>query len=278
MLRVRQGPADRPPHADRGRGRAGGALLTGRGFRHLLLVAGEHRVEVSPDYLVEIVERLRPRVPSLSIETQTWSDDTYQRLVRAGLEGVVHYQETYDRNRYAQTHVAGWKRDYDRRLNSTELAGAAGVRRLGIGALLGLAADWRADVLAVAAHAAFLVKTYWRTEVTVSLPRIKAVRVRLPPLVPSPTPSTSGAVGAAAVRAGGRDRAVHREPAAAGRAGPDRGDHDVGRLVDRAGRLLGPGQATEFSISDDRSPAEVAAMLEAAGYEPVWKDAFPLVG
>ena len=82
-------------------------------------------------------------MPSLSIETQTWSDDTYQRLVAAGLEGVVHYQETYDRDRYAQTHTAGWKRDYDRRLNSTELAGEAGVRRLGIGALLGLAADWR---------------------------------------------------------------------------------------------------------------------------------------
>ncbi len=63
------------------------ALLTGRGFRHLLLVAGEHRVEVSQDYLVEVVERLRPLVPSLSIETQTWSDDTYARLVRRRARG-----------------------------------------------------------------------------------------------------------------------------------------------------------------------------------------------
>jgi 2-iminoacetate synthase len=40
-----------------------------------------------------------------------------------------------------------------------------------------------------------------------------------------------------------------------------------------------PGHAQEqFSISDERSPGEVAAMLTAAGYEPVWKDAFPLVG
>jgi len=31
-----------------------------------------------------------------------------------------------------------------------------------------------------------------------------------------------------------------------------------------------------FAVSDERSPAQVAAMLEAAGYEPVWKDAFPL--
>jgi 2-iminoacetate synthase len=100
-------------------------LLTGRGFRHLLLVSGEHRVEVSADHLLAVVERLRRLVPSLSIETQTWSDDTYARLVAAGLEGVVHYQETYDRARYAEVHTAGWKRDYDRRLNSTAHRGYA---------------------------------------------------------------------------------------------------------------------------------------------------------
>ena len=38
-----------------------------------------------------------------------------------------------------------------------------------------------------------------------------------------------------------------------------------------------PGQAQEqFSVSDERTPAQVADMLAAAGYEPVWKDAFPL--
>jgi 2-iminoacetate synthase len=28
----------------------------------------------------------------------------------------------------------------------------------------------------------------------------------------------------------------------------------------------------QFAISDVRSPAEVAAALRAAGYDPVWKD------
>ena len=41
---------------------------------------------------------------------------------------------------------------------------------------------------------------------------------------------------------------------------------------------LTPGTAQEqSSISDEGSPAQVAAMLEAAGDDPVWKDAFPLV-
>jgi 2-iminoacetate synthase len=254
--------------------------LVDRGFRHLLLVAGEHRVEVSADYLVAVVERLRPLVPSLSIETQTWSDDTYARLVAAGLEGVVHYQETYDRARYAETHVAGWKRDYDRRLSSTERAAESGVRRLGVGALLGLAADWRADVLAVAEHAVWLQREYWRTEVTVALPRIKPSASGFQPLVPVSDAEYVQAL--AALRLVAPEAGIvlsTREPAAL-RDGLVRiavTTMSAGSSTEPGGYST-PGQAQEqFAVSDERTPLEVAAMLEAAGYEPVWKDAFPLV-
>jgi 2-iminoacetate synthase len=255
------------------------ALLTGRGFRHVLLVAGEHRVEVSADYLVAVVERLRTDVPSLSIETQTWSDDTYTRLVAAGLEGVVHYQETYDRATYAQVHTAGWKRDYDRRLNSTELAATAGVRRLGIGALLGLAPDWRADVLALAAHAAFLVREWWRTEVTVSLPRMKPSAAGFQPAVPVTDAQYVQALAALRLFEPAAGVVLStREPAPL-RDGLVRiaVTHMSAGSSTEPGGYGEPGRASEqFSISDERTPAEVAAMLVAAGYEPVWKDAFPL--
>ena len=253
--------------------------LVAQGFRHLLLVAGEHRLEVSADYLVECVEALRPFVPSISIETQTWSDDTYLRLVDAGLEGVVHYQETYDRERYAETHLAGWKRDYDRRLSSTERAAEAGVRRLGIGALLGLSADWRADVLAVARHAVWLQREYWRTEVTVSLPRIKASASGFQPLVPVTDAEYVQAL--CALRLAAPEAGIvlsTREPAALrdGLARIAVTSMSAGSSTEPGGYLT-PGEAQEqFAVSDERTPAEVAAMLEAAGYEPVWKDAFSL--
>jgi len=255
------------------------ALLVQRGFRHLLLVSGEHRVEVSADYLVDVVRRLAPEVASISIETQTWSDDTYARLVEAGVEGVVHYQETYHRERYAEVHVAGWKRDYDRRLVAVERAAEAGVRRLGIGALLGLAADWRHDVLAVAAHASWLTRRFWRTEVTVALPRIK--------------PSASGFAPVAAVD----DAAYVQAMCALRLAAPDAGivlstrepaalrdglvriavTHMSAGSSTEPGGYAHPGESQEqFAVSDERTPAEVARMLEAAGYEPVWKDAFSL--
>ncbi len=254
--------------------------LVDRGFRHLLLVAGEHRLEVSADYLVACLERLRPLVPSLSVETQTWSDDTYARMVASGLEGVVHYQETYDRERYAETHLAGWKRDYDRRLTSTERAAEAGVRRLGIGALLGLSADWRADVRAVAEHAVWLQKRYWRTEVTVSLPRIKPSASGFQPLVPVTDAEYVQALSALRLVAPEAGIVLSTRESAALRDGLVRiavTTMSAGSSTEPGGYGT-PGQAQEqFSISDERSPADVAAMIEAAGYEPVWKDAFTLV-
>lgn len=258
---------------------AEGRLLASRGFRHLLLVSGEHRVEVSPDYLRDCVHRLRPFVPSLSIETQTWSDDTYATLVAAGLEGVVHYQETYQRDRYREVHPLGWKRDFDRRLNAVDRAGQAGARRLGVGVLLGLAPDWRADVLAVAAHVAFLIRRFWRAEVTVSLPRI--------------TPSASGyqpvgglsdahyvqAISALRLFAPTSGIVLSTRESPALRDGMVRiaATHMSAGSSTEPGGYSARGEAQEqFSISDERSPEEVAAMLTAAGYEPVYQDAFPL--
>ncbi|MFN2539603.1 MAG: 2-iminoacetate synthase ThiH, partial [Mycobacteriales bacterium] len=249
--------------------------LVAQGFRHLLLVSGEHRIEVSADYLVSCVEALRGLVPSLSIETQTWSDDTYTRLVAAGLEGVVHYQETYDRARYAETHVAGWKRDYDRRLSSTERAAEAGVRRLGIGVLLGLSADWRADVQAVAEHAVWLQRHYWRTEVTVSLPRIKPSASGFQPLVPVSDAEYVQALCALRLVAPEVGIVLSTRESPVLRDGLVRiavTTMSAGSSTEPGG-YLHPGEAQEqFAISDERSPAEVAAMLVEAGYDPVWKD------
>ena len=95
---------------------AEGAALAARGFRHVLLVAGEHARIVSKDYLVDCVRALAPAVPSLSVEVQVWDVATYRRLVDAGCEGLVVYQETYDRGTYEAAHLKGKKRNYDWRL------------------------------------------------------------------------------------------------------------------------------------------------------------------
>ena len=69
-------------------------------------------------------------------------------------------------------HTAGPKKDYDWRLACPERAYAGGFRRIGVGALLGLA-EWRAEARALAAHLEHLLRTCWRAQFTVSLPRLR---------------------------------------------------------------------------------------------------------
>ena len=113
--------------------------LVTQGFRNVLLVAGEHPKFVSSDYLAQVTERLGKFIPALSLEVGPMETAEYEPIVRAGAEGLVVYQETYDRAAYAELHTAGPKRDFDWRLDCPERAYAAGFKRLGIGALFGLA-------------------------------------------------------------------------------------------------------------------------------------------
>src|SRR6266480_1067448 len=90
---------------------AEGRYLARQGFRQILLVAGEHPKFVSRDYLSECVRALAPDFSSISIEVGPMETDDYLPVVEAGAEGLVVYQETYNRGVYAEMHTAGPKRD-----------------------------------------------------------------------------------------------------------------------------------------------------------------------
>jgi len=159
--------------------------LLAEGFRNILLVAGEHPKFVSNGYLQECVRGLAPLVPSLSLEVAPMETADYEPLVRAGAEGLVVYQETYHRPTYAEMHVAGPKKDYDWRLACPERAYEAGFRRIGIGALFGLW-DWREEAIALAAHLETLLRSCWKAQFTVSLPRLRPAAGEFEPKHPLP--------------------------------------------------------------------------------------------
>src|SRR5207247_1714332 len=79
--------------------------LREQGFRSLLLVAGEHPKFVSPGYLADCVRALHPEAPGLSLEVGPMETQDYQPIVAAGAEGLVVYQETYDREVYGRMHT-----------------------------------------------------------------------------------------------------------------------------------------------------------------------------
>lgn len=270
--------------------------LAAQGFRSLLLVAGEHPKFVSGDYLADCLRRLRPIAPSLAIEVGPMETAEYRPLVAAGAEGLVVYQETYDRPTYAAMHTAGPKRDFDWRLDTPERAHAAGFRRIGIGALFGLH-DWREEAFALALHLDHLLKTCWRSQLTVSLPRLRPAAGGFVPAHPLPDRDfirlicafrvafpTVGIVLSTREPAALRDAVLalgvtllsagsHTEPGGyTGQRGD--GPHLTvrGRRVEP--RLVAPEElaASQFEIADPRTPHEMAEVLRRAGLDPVWKD------
>ncbi|HEX2117673.1 MAG TPA: 2-iminoacetate synthase ThiH, partial [Acidimicrobiales bacterium] len=249
--------------------------LTARGFRHILLVAGEHARVVSKDYLVDCVRALAPDVPSVSLETQVWDTATYERLVEAGCEGLVVYQETYDRDTYAAVHLKGKKRNYDWRLAAPDRAAAAGMRSLAAGALLGLHPDWRSDVLALATHASALLRRWWRCEVAVSVPRLRPAAGDFQPARPVTDReyvqilcALRLALPDVGITLSTRESSQFRD--AAFKLGVTQ--MSAGSSTEPGGYAEPGGAEPQFEVSDTRSPSEVAAALRAAGYDPVWKD------
>src|SRR5215213_4963403 len=83
--------------------------LKEQGFRNILLVAGEHPKFVSNGYLADCVRALHEEIPSISIEVGPMETEEYRPIVDNGADGLVVYQETYDRKVYAEMHTAGPK-------------------------------------------------------------------------------------------------------------------------------------------------------------------------
>ena len=249
--------------------------LRERGFRHLLLVSGEHARIVSRDYLEECVRAAVAEVPSVSVEVQVWDTPTYRRLVAAGCEGLVVYQETYDRTTYAATHLKGKKRNYAWRLAAPDRGAEAGMRQLGIGALVGLHDDWRGDALATAAHARALIRRWWRCLVTVSVPRLRPAAGEYQPS--NPVDDREMAQLACALRLVLPDvgLSLSTREAPALRDGLLRlgfTQMSAGSHTEPGGYAVPSEAGPQFEISDTRSPEEVAVVVRRSGYEPVWMD------
>jgi 2-iminoacetate synthase len=278
--------------------------LAEQGFRNILLVAGEHPKFVSTGYLAECARALHGLMPGISLEVGPMETEEYRPMVAVGAEGLVVYQETYDRAVYGEMHTAGPKRNFGWRLQTPERAYAAGFRRLGIGALYGLA-DWRYEALCVAAHARYLLRHCWKAQLTISLPRLRPCAGEFEPLTQmgdrelvqlicafrllfpdvglvlstrEPARLRDGLIplGITLMSAGS-----HTEPGGyTGAAREKIHRTDRGRIVELASGSSewapAPNRSTnatgQFEIADERSPREVCERIRRLGYEPVWKD------
>lgn len=245
-----------------------------QGFRSLLLVSGEAPHIVPPAYFEEAASRLHALFPSLAVEIYPLATEEYARLGRVGVDGLTLYQETYDRELYAQVHPSGRKADYGWRLGAPERAASAGMRRVGIGALLGLG-EWRREAAAVALHALWLQKHYWQTQVAVSFPRLRQAPGGFQPSHPMSDAELVQL--ACALRLllpdAGLVLSTRERPALRDGLAPICITHmSAGSRTEPGGYTHPDASDPQFRVEDGRAPAVVARSLLAAGVEPVWKD------
>jgi len=242
------------------------------GFDHILLVSGESR-SVGVDYFEHAIRLVRPHFAHISLEVQPLEQPEYERLMRAGVSTVLVYQETYHEAEYRRHHPKGRKSNFAWRLATPDRLGAAGMYRIGLGVLLGLE-EWRTDAAFLALHLGWLRRRYWRTRFSISFPRLRPAAGVVGPQVAVTDRDLVQLLCAFRLFDDQVDLSLST------RESPLFRDH-VARLgvtsmsagsKTEPGGYAGSAALKQFEISDERSPAEVAAMLRRSGLEPVWKD------
>ncbi len=245
-----------------------------QGFRHILLLTGEAPEAAGVDYLEHVVRLLAPKFSSMSIEVFPMSQEDYRRLVNAGIDGLTLYQETYDQTLYPELHPYGPKSDFRYRLEGPERGGMAGLRRIGIGSLLGLG-DNLSDAFYTGLHARYLMQKFWRTQVTISFPRLRPAEGGFEPRSIVSDRQLTQLICAlrlllhdAGLVLSTRESAELRDNLL-----------PLGITQMSAGSCTAPGgyegdegDGEQFSINDHRSPEEIRDILAQRGYEVVWKD------
>ena len=243
-------------------------------FQNLLLVAGEYPSLCGVEYLEKVLSTCRPYFHNLTLEVQPMKSADYKRLTNSGLNGVVCFQETYNKRAYKKYHPKGMKSHFDWRLNGFDRMGEAGLHKIGLGALLGLE-DWHGEAVMMGRHLRYLQKKYWRSRYSINFPRLR--------------PSESGYKPNYVVT----DKDIVQLSCAfrifdpdldisfSTRENPNFRDSIIGLGVTSlsAGSKTEPGgyshphEALEqFEVSDSRTPREVEDAIKSRGYDPVWKD------
>jgi len=254
------------------------AAVRAMGYEHVLLVSGEANRTVGVDYFVKALDLLRPHFAHLSMEVQPLETAEYRRLMEHGLNTVLVYQETYCQADYQLHHPRGRKSNFLYRLETPDRLGEAEIHKMGLGVLIGLE-DWRTDGWFTALHLQYLEKKYWKSKYSLSFPRLRPHVGGLQPKVEQTYRELIQLLCAYRLL----DEEV--ELSLSTRESPVFRDHAVrlgvtamsaGSRTNPGGYAVDPESLEQFEIHDDRSPAEIAAMIRRQGYDVVWKDWFSL--
>ncbi|MBC7390151.1 MAG: 2-iminoacetate synthase ThiH [Opitutaceae bacterium] len=244
------------------------------GFDHVLIVTGEDQTHVGQEYFKNALKLIRPYFSHISMEVQPLDENEYKELISLGLNTVLVYQETYHKEDYRKHHPKGKKAQFNYRLETPDRLGNAGIYKMGLGVLFGLE-DWRTDSYFTALHLNYLEKTYWQSKYSISFPRLRPFSGGLEPKVEMTDKDLVQLICAY------RIYNEEVELSLSTRESPEFRDNvfKLGITSLSAGSKTNPGgyaiekeSLEQFEIDDDRSPKVIEQMLNAQGYEAIWKD------
>ncbi len=256
--------------------------IKARGFDSVLLVTGEHESKVGMAYFREHLPQIRRHFSALAMEVQPLSQADYAELKTLGLDAVMVYQETYHAPSYARHHLRGNKQDIDWRLATPERLGRAGIDKIGLGALIGLSSDWRADSYFVAEHLSWLERHHWQSRYSLSFPRLRPCTGGLQPEVVMSDRQLVQLICAWRLFSPTLELSLSTRESPAFRNGALR----LGITQMSAESRTQPGgyaegdkeELEQFAIHDARPLGEVADAVRQAGLQPVFKDWEPFLG
>lgn len=243
-------------------------------FENLLLVTGENPAKAGVDYIERALLLAKPYFANLQIEVMPLKAEEYERLTHAGLNGVICFQETYNKANYNIYHPRGMKSKFEWRVNGFDRMGQAGVHKIGMGVLIGLE-EWRTDITFMAIHLQYLRKKYWKTRYSVNFPRLRPSEGHFQPNVVMSDRQLAQTIFAFRLFDHDVDISVST------RENPNFRDHittlgatslSAGSKTEPGGYFTHPQALEQFVVSDDRTPSEVETAIKKAGYEAVWKD------
>lgn len=249
--------------------------ISATGLQELLLLTGEGKEHASVEYIARACELAKGYFKVVGVEVYVMNVDEYALLHNAGCDFVTIYQETYNVEKYSKIHIFGEKRVFPYRFNGQERALQAGMRGVGLAALLGID-DFRKDALATALHAAFLQQKYPHAEISLSAPRLRPI---LGNRKISPKDVTEARLlqvlcayrlflPFANITISTRERAQFRDNVIKLMATKISAGVSVG-IGERSGQKKGDDQ---FEISDTRSVDEVLNAIKAANLQAVMGD------
>lgn len=243
-------------------------------FDNLLMVTGENSRVAGVDYLEGALRKARPYFSNLTLEVMPLKAEEYRRLAEAGLNGVVCFQETYNRERYKTYHPKGMKSNFEWRVNGFDRMGEAGLHKIGMGALFGLE-EWRTESAMMALHLRYLQRNYWRTKFSVNFPRMRPSEGHFQPNVVVNDRELAQMIFAFRIFDHDVDISLSTRESREFRdnvATLGVTSMSAGSKTEPGGYATYPQALEQFEVSDSRTPQEVEQAIRKVGYEVVWKD------